>query len=99
MDVNTGNEDESSSQDTPEEAKEESQPAAAAPAPEPIVADKVPEPAAEEPKQLPVEPVLETSTVTPEAVKEVDTGPIVKEAVVSEEEPLAKRPKVDGGED
>jgi hypothetical protein len=98
MDVNTGNEDESSSQDTPEEAKEESQPAAAAPAPAPIVADKVPEPAAEEPKQLPV--VLETSTVTPEAVKEVDTAdPIVKEAVVSEEEPLAKRPKVDGGED
>jgi hypothetical protein len=44
--------------------------------------------------------VLETSTVPPEAVKEVDTAdPIVKEAVVSEEEPLAKRPKVDGGED
>ncbi|XP_065338455.1 uncharacterized protein Amun isoform X1 [Cloeon dipterum] len=94
MEANTGNE-ESSSQDLPEEAKEESQPAAGAPAPEPIVAEKEPEPAAEEPKQVqPDEPEKkkeEMTTTTTETAAE-------KEAAI-DEQPAAKRPKVDGGED
>ncbi|XP_059476860.1 uncharacterized protein LOC132197534 isoform X2 [Neocloeon triangulifer] len=93
MDANTGNDEESSSQDTPEEAKEESQPAAAAPAPEPIVAEKEPEPAAEEPKQVqPDEPKKEVEETT------TTTDAPEKEAAI-EEEPAAKRPKVDGDED
>jgi hypothetical protein len=107
MDVNTGNE-ESSSQDVPEEeAKEESLPAAAAPAPEPIVAEKEPEPAAEEPKQQPPqepEEVAQETTTTTTTTPATEAAPVPppttdKEAALIEDEPSAKRPKVDGGED